>query len=177
MIPSLYGWSIQACTVLLVYSTHALAHLSRILLRDDSSDQITFFPHLILAPPNSQMCIQLFVTRGFLQCNPTIISLAMWLSADCSCWHSLITSFSVPRGRVAVLFILTHHTNARATRSSNVRFPTDLNADVPLVTVPIETIARVTEFVTKAPSICTPKTNPLSKSLRFFPLAVLIQNS
>lgn len=110
---------------------------------------------------------------------------------DCSCWHSLITS---------CIDILSHKTKSCSSVSPYMLyycmsiaivkccrpqfptlhtdvFPTDLNAVVPLLTVPIETLVSWAVFVTEAPAIRCRTMNPSFKVTSIFFSCYLDTNS
>lgn len=117
---------------------------------------------------------------SFLHCSPTITSLSMSLLTGCSCWLSLIISCidmlsHLGRSCSSVFpcasnqgTIITVIKCAPLTTISNpiyyyYYFYIDLNADVALVTAPIETAACWAVCVTEAPAICAPTINPYSR--------------
>jgi len=141
------------------------------MVNDDSSDYITFSPHLrgavsiaVFARLNSQICIHV-CDEGFMHSSPTVTSLSI-LTVDrlflLTVWSHPPLTFSCQLSKNCLCFV-TYRTVAQASQSSNVHCRAQFLTKFTHVTSqPVE------QSVTEAPAIHAPTMNPHSKSLRSY---------
>lgn len=165
---------------LLVFSRHALAHLSRIIVKDDSSDHITYF-HLSVDQclwflhHRACNCILVFVMRSLY--TATLLYYSSLCSFDWFLADSLVTSCTVLLSQLknswsSVFPYILHAWKSITLINVHIGTycQTYLLSLFTFVNVLIE-IQPVKWLKTEAPIM-----NPLSQSFRSFPLDILIQN-